>query len=97
MSVIVDFLLDLAGHLTTRRGPDVARGPDVVHHCSTETLQRTSASTWSTNSARFRETLSEEFENELVAHAIDLQQRFFGMRLQWTYADLLPSWLNWIS
>jgi len=26
------FLLDLAGHLTTRRGPDVARGPDVVHH-----------------------------------------------------------------
>jgi|SRR6218665_300683 len=26
VSVIVDFLLDLAGHLTTRRGPDVARG-----------------------------------------------------------------------
>src|SRR6218665_1274214 len=29
------FLLDVAGHIGTRRGPDVARGPDVVHHCST--------------------------------------------------------------
>jgi len=28
---------------------------------------------------RFRSTLSTEFEEELVAHAIDLQQRFFGM------------------
>jgi len=27
------FLLGIAGHMTTRRGPDVARGPDVVHHC----------------------------------------------------------------
>src|SRR6218665_2631544 len=27
------FLLDVAGHIRTRRGPDVARGPDVVHHC----------------------------------------------------------------
>jgi len=27
------FLLDTAGHTRTRRGPDVARGPDVVHHC----------------------------------------------------------------
>src|SRR6218665_369471 len=26
------FRLDTAGHMTTRRGPDVARGPDVVHH-----------------------------------------------------------------
>ena len=25
-------LLDIAGHMATRRGPDVARGPDVVHH-----------------------------------------------------------------
>jgi len=25
-------LLDTAGHMRTRRGPDVARGPDVVHH-----------------------------------------------------------------
>jgi len=24
--------LDTAGHTRTRRGPDVARGPDVVHH-----------------------------------------------------------------
>src|SRR6218665_2417901 len=24
--------------MTTRRGPDVARGPDVVHHCSTGTI-----------------------------------------------------------
>src|SRR6218665_3996282 len=32
VSEIVDFLFGLAGHLTTRRGPDVARGPDVVHH-----------------------------------------------------------------
>jgi len=23
----------MASHLATRRGPDVARGPDVVHHC----------------------------------------------------------------
>src|SRR6218665_2547442 len=29
------FLLDTAGHLRPRRGPDVARGPDVVHHCFT--------------------------------------------------------------
>src|SRR6218665_696914 len=28
------FLLDVAGHIGTRRGPDVARGPDVVHHCN---------------------------------------------------------------
>jgi len=28
------FLLGVAGHMTTRRGPDVARGPDVVHHWS---------------------------------------------------------------
>src|SRR6218665_4123850 len=27
------FLLDVAGHIGTRRGPDLARGPDVVHHC----------------------------------------------------------------
>src|SRR6218665_4050350 len=27
--------LDMAGHLTTRRGQDVACGPDVVHHCTT--------------------------------------------------------------
>src|SRR6218665_1816214 len=27
------FLLNVAGHIRTRRGPDVARGPDVVHHC----------------------------------------------------------------
>src|SRR6218665_2072429 len=27
------FLLGIAGDMTTRRGPDVARGPDVVHHC----------------------------------------------------------------
>jgi len=27
------FLLELVGHLTTRCGPDVARGPDVVYHC----------------------------------------------------------------
>jgi len=27
------FQLGVAGHMTTRRGPDVARGPDVVHHC----------------------------------------------------------------
>ena len=26
------FLLAMAGHMTTHRGPDVARGPDVVHH-----------------------------------------------------------------
>jgi len=26
------FLLGIAGHITTRRGSDVARGPDVVHH-----------------------------------------------------------------
>ncbi len=32
VSDIVAFLVDIAGHLTTRRGPDVARGPDVVHH-----------------------------------------------------------------
>ena len=25
----------MAGHITTRRGPDVPRGPDVVHHCFT--------------------------------------------------------------
>ena len=25
------FLLRVAGHMRTRRGPDVARGPDVVH------------------------------------------------------------------
>src|SRR6218665_1767142 len=29
---IITFLLDPAGHTRTRRGPDVARGPDVVHH-----------------------------------------------------------------
>ena len=34
VSKLVMFLLDVAGHMTTRRGPDVARGPDVVHHCS---------------------------------------------------------------
>ena len=31
---------------------------------------------------RFRVTLSEKFENELVAHAIDLQQRFYGIHLR---------------
>ena len=30
MSVPI-FLLDTAGHMTTRHGPDVARGPDVAH------------------------------------------------------------------
>jgi len=29
------FLLGVAGHMTTHRGPDLARGPDVVHHCFT--------------------------------------------------------------
>jgi len=28
---------------------------------------------------RFRKTLSADFENELVTHAVNLQQRFFGM------------------
>src|SRR6218665_1698536 len=35
-------LFNIVGHITTRRGPDVARGPDVVHHfpksCSTYLL-----------------------------------------------------------
>ena len=29
------FQLDAAGHMTTRREPDVARWADVVHHCFT--------------------------------------------------------------
>jgi len=33
ISELVIFLLEIAGHMTTRSGPDVARGPDVVHHC----------------------------------------------------------------
>src|SRR6218665_2983992 len=32
VSELVILLLNIAGHMTTRRGPDVARGPDVVHH-----------------------------------------------------------------
>ena len=28
-------LLDMAGHILSRRGPDVSRCPDVVHHCVT--------------------------------------------------------------
>src|SRR6218665_394705 len=31
VSVLVAFLLDIVDHMTTRRGPDVARGPDAVH------------------------------------------------------------------
>ena len=27
------FLFTVAGHMTTRRGPDVTRGPDIVHLC----------------------------------------------------------------
>src|SRR6218665_3522275 len=37
------FLLDTAGHTRTPRGPDVARGPDVVHrwpmHISRQTIR----------------------------------------------------------
>ena len=32
-------MLDVAGHIRTRRGPGVARGPDVVHHCFKELLK----------------------------------------------------------
>src|SRR6218665_3131921 len=47
------FLLGIAAHMRTRRGPDVARGPDVVHPCCTRSQFRLHTIPYKTNTRYF--------------------------------------------